>query len=64
MPMMLGRLYAALRKANVPEDEAREASEEVAGYETRLTKVESDLSVLKWMVAANIGLTATILLLK
>jgi hypothetical protein len=41
MPMMLGRLYAALRRANVPEEEAREASEEAAGYETRLTKVES-----------------------
>jgi len=29
----------------------------MAGFESRLTRVETDLNLLKWMVGANIALT-------
>ena len=32
MPLMMGRLYSALRAADVPDDKAREAAEEVAAF--------------------------------
>lgn len=56
MSLMLGRLYSALIEANVSENKAREASEEVAGFENRLANVESRLTLLTWMVGSNIAL--------
>ena len=44
MALMLGKLYDALRAANVPEEKAREAAEEVATYE----QVRADTRLLKW----------------
>ena len=40
----------------------REASEEIAGFENRLSGIESDVKLLKWMVGTNIVLTFGILL--
>jgi hypothetical protein len=51
MALMLSRLYDALRSANVPEDEARAAAEEVATYE----QVKNDTYLLKWMVGVLIA---------
>jgi hypothetical protein len=56
MPLMLGELYAALKSANVSDDQARRAAEEVAGSERRLSHIESDLALLKWMVATTAAL--------
>ena len=57
---MLGELYAALRSANVPDEHARAAAEEVAGFETRIGRMKSDLHLIKWilgtLVALQIGL--------
>jgi hypothetical protein len=53
MAMMLGALYKALIEPT--EENARKAAEEVAGYDSRLAKIEADLLLLKWMVATNIG---------
>lgn len=61
MSLMMGSLYEALRRANVPDDVARQAAEEVAGYDSRIAHVERDLTVLKWMVGSNIGLTIVVL---
>jgi hypothetical protein len=52
MALMLSRLYDALRLANVPEDKARAAAEEVATYE----QVKGDTHLLKWMVGVLIAL--------
>jgi hypothetical protein len=60
MAIMLSKLYAALRAANVPESAAREAAEEIAGYENRFVRLESDMAVLKWMVGTNIVITAAV----
>ena len=57
MAIMMGRLYAALREANVPEDKATAAAEEVAGFENRLSALETKLAVLQWMVGFNIATT-------
>jgi hypothetical protein len=56
MALMMANLYRALRTANVPEDEAREAAEEIAGFES----MRGELQVLKWMVGFNLVLTVTI----
>jgi hypothetical protein len=50
-----------LRQTSIPEDVARKAAEEAAGYENRLAKIESDLALLKWMVGVNTALTLGIL---
>jgi hypothetical protein len=57
MPLMMSRLYQALLRAHVPEPDARDAAEEVASFDNRISRVESDLSVIKWMVGTNIALT-------
>jgi hypothetical protein len=61
MPLMLAKLYDALRAANVPDDKARDAAVEGAQYENRAVKIEIDLALLKWMVAFNLAMTATII---
>jgi hypothetical protein len=43
------------------EDRARRAAEVVAGYENRFSRVETDLTVLKWMVGFNLALSIGIL---
>jgi hypothetical protein len=66
MALMLGRLYDALRAANVPDDKARDAAEEVANYEGERTRLrlemserfrESDLRLLKWMVGFQMAVS-------
>jgi hypothetical protein len=52
MALMLGRLYEALKSANVPEDQARAAAEEVATYE----QVKADTWLLKWMVGVLVAM--------
>ena len=47
MALMLGKLYDALRAGNVPEKEAREASEEVASYERDIAGPRTELRVVQ-----------------
>lgn len=61
MALRLGALYDALRIGGIPEETAKLAAEEVAGYESRLTTIERDLTVLKWMVGTNVALTFLVL---
>jgi hypothetical protein len=62
MALRLGALYDALRDGNVPEDRARAAAEEVAGYENKIAGLDGKVAVLTWMVATNIMLTAGVLI--
>jgi hypothetical protein len=55
MAVMLSRTYDALVSAGAPEEKARAAAEELAAYETRFAKIETDLAVLKWMVGVNLA---------
>lgn len=61
MPVMMEKLYDALRAGNVPDDKARAAAVEAANFENRLSKVESDLLVLKWMIGFNLAISVAIL---
>lgn len=60
MALMVGSLYDALKSAGVDDEKARKAAEDVASYDNRVGKVESDLTLLKWMVGTNIALTIAI----
>jgi hypothetical protein len=57
MAVMMGNLYSALKQAGADEENARKAAEEIAGYENRFAKLESDVALLKWMVGFNVGLS-------
>ena len=61
MAIMMGSLYDALRSAGAGDESARKAAEEVALYENRLAKVDSDLNLIKWMVGFNLAVTVAVL---
>jgi hypothetical protein len=63
MATMISELYDALKSAGAPEDQARKAAEVMAGYENRSTRIESDLTLLKWMVGFNLAFSAGIIML-
>lgn len=63
MALMLSKTYDAFRAAGAPDDKAREAAEEIAGFENRPTTIESDLKLLKWMVGFNLALSMVIVAL-
>jgi hypothetical protein len=60
---MLSRTYdAPLLAAGSPEDKARAAAEELAGYESRFQKIETDLAVIKWMLGVVIAALASLVI--
>ena len=61
MSLMIADLYAALIEAGASEAKAKQAATEVAGYDNRLAKIETDLSVLKWMAGFQIALLIAVL---
>ena len=62
MAVMLSKTYDALVAAGAPEDKARAAAEELAGYESRFSKIETDLAVLKWMVGVNLAASLSLVI--
>jgi hypothetical protein len=62
MAVMLSKTYDALVAAGAPDDKARAAAEELAGYESRFTKIETDLAVLKWMVGVNLAASLSLVI--
>jgi hypothetical protein len=60
MATMIAELYNALKAAGAPDDQARKAAEVVAGYENRFSRIETDLTLLKWMVGVNLAMTIAI----
>lgn len=61
MAVMLSKTYDALVAAGAPEDKARDAAEELAAYENRFAKIETDLTVLKWMMGVQIAGVASLI---
>lgn len=49
---MLSKTYEAFRAAGAPEEKAREAAEEIAGFESRLTRLEVMLALVLAGVAS------------
>jgi hypothetical protein len=60
MTLRLGALHDALLNPGDP-DLARKAAEELAGYDDRLSRIERDLAILKWMVGTTVALTLGLL---
>jgi hypothetical protein len=60
MPVMMEKLYYALKAANVPDEQARAAAVEVAEYKESIAAIRTDLAVLKGMVAVNLAMTASL----
>ena len=63
MATMIAELYDALKAAVAPDDQARKAAEVVAGYENRFARIETDLTLLKWMIGFNLAATIGIIML-
>ena len=61
MALQLGALRDALIDAGAKPEKAEKAAEELAGYDNRLTRIEGDLLLLKWMVGFNLAMTLTLL---
>jgi hypothetical protein len=57
MSLMLGKLYTALRDADIDETKAREAAEEVAGYESRLAAIDLKLAVVQALLGVVVALS-------
>jgi len=61
MAVMLSLTYEALTAAGAPEEKARAAAEELAGYASRFPKIETDLAV-KWMVGIVVAGVASLVI--
>lgn len=62
MSTMIFEVYDALKDAGAMEEKAKKAAESLANYKSRFNKVESEFTLLKWMIGFNIGLSVAILL--
>jgi hypothetical protein len=62
MAVMLSKTYDALVAAGAPEDKARAAAEELAGYESRFVKIETVLAVIKRMLGVVIAGAASLVI--
>lgn len=59
--MIIEEIYDAFIEAGASEEKALKAARAMANYETRISKIESDLNLLKWMVGFNLAMTVAIL---
>jgi hypothetical protein len=59
---MLSKTCDALFSAGAPEEKARAAAEELAAYEMRFAKTETDPAVLKWMVGVNLAASLSLVI--
>ena len=58
MALMLSKTYEAFKEAGASDVSAREASEEIAGFEGRLVRLEVKLNmVLSGVIAILVGVT-------
>ena len=62
MAVMLSKTYDALLAAGAPEDKARAAAEELAGYESRFVKIETVLAVIKRMLGVVVAGVASLVI--
>lgn len=53
MPMMLEKLYDALRAANIDDEKARAAAVEVAEFKDAIADIKSTLRLHTWILSTN-----------
>jgi len=61
MSTMIFEVYDALKEAGTSEEKAKKAAETLAAYESRFSKIDIDLTVLKWMVGFNLAISVSVL---
>ena len=49
MATMISEVYDALMEAGASQEKPRKAAEALANYESRFSKIDADLLLLKWM---------------
>jgi len=59
--LIIEEIYDALIEAGTSEDKARAAARAMTNYESRFSKIESDVNLLKWMIGFNLAFTVAIL---
>lgn len=69
MATMISEVYDALLSAGAPDDKARKAAEAIAAYESRfaqldvrLTPIEGEVNLLKWMSGIIIAGVASLVI--
>jgi hypothetical protein len=62
MSNMQADVYSAFRAIDVPEDKALKAAEALSKRDDEVVALKADVSLLKWMVGANIAMTVAVLL--
>ena len=50
MPAMLSKTYVALVAAGAPEAVASEAAEEIADFKRKLSTMQRDIKLIKWIL--------------
>ena len=60
MPIMLEKLYDALRAANIPDDKARAAAVEVAEFKESIAEIKSTLRLHTWILSVNTAMILAI----
>jgi hypothetical protein len=53
MAVMMAKLYAALRAAEVPEDKAAAAAEEAAAFDNTLADIKATQRLHTWILGFN-----------
>lgn len=60
MPIMLEKLYDALRAGHVPDDKARAAAVEVAEFRDSIAEIKSTLRLHSWVLGFNTAMLVAI----
>lgn len=61
MPIMLEKLYDALRAANVPDEKARAAAVEAVEFSDSIAEIKSILRLHIWILSFNTAMIVAIL---
>jgi hypothetical protein len=61
MTAMIREVYEALKEAGASEEKAAKAAEAIASHENHFNKMETDLTLLKWMVGFNLAVSVAVL---
>jgi hypothetical protein len=60
---MISEVYEAFVAAGTPEDKAGKAAKTIANYANRFSRIEADLSILKWMTGTILaGIVALVMM--
>jgi hypothetical protein len=55
MSTIIVEVYDALKEAGASEEKSKAAAKAIADYDSRFSKIEADLLVLKWMTGAIVA---------